>query len=97
MPDIARVPIDGLVTVLKEMASSRGKPIDCLDPGARFFDLGIIDSLSLLDFISFIEKHYGLVIDGADIVPEHFESLAAVSAYLEKRLGAHAPHDHCSR
>ena len=91
MPDIASVSVDALVTFLEQTASSRGKPIESIDPGARFFDLGIIDSLSLLDFISFIEKQYGLVIDGVDIVPEHFESLDAVRDYLQKRLGASAP------
>ena len=79
---------DQLMAFLKRTAESRGKPIDAIDPTARFFDLGILDSLSLLDFIGVIEKRYGLEIDGKDIIPEHFESLAAVGAYLHKRLGA---------
>ena len=49
-------------------------------------DSGVIDSLSIMDIRTFIEKRYLFSVADADLVPENFESLAAMSAYIAKKL-----------
>ena len=75
-----------LQTYLLQTVAAAKQTIVELKPEDSFMDKGILDSLSLLDFIVFIEKRYGIKIPGEEIVPETFGSLAAVTAYLESRL-----------
>ncbi len=75
-----------LKAYILQTSAERGNPIRDLMPEDSFIDKGLLDSLSLLEFVVFIETRYGIKIPGEDIVPEHFESLAAVTAYLRKRF-----------
>jgi acyl carrier protein len=50
-------------------------------------DTGIIDSLSLLRLVVFVEERFGVVVDDVDLVPEHFDSVDAICAYVRSRAG----------
>jgi len=71
---------------LAQAAIARGKPSGNIDAERPFFEAGILDSLSLLDFVSFVEKRYDIDISGRDIVPENFGSLRTVTDYVVRRL-----------
>jgi acyl carrier protein len=79
---------DEIVAYLRRVAASRGRPAREIAPDVSFFDLGILDSLSLLDFVTFLEGLHAIEIPGHDIVPENFGSLAAVIGYLRRRREA---------
>jgi acyl carrier protein len=57
-----------------------------LDPGASLIDEGLLDSLALLELIRFVEEEFEVDVDEEDVVPENFECLAAISAYVRARL-----------
>ena len=46
---------------------------------------GVIDSVAMLELISFLEESYGIDIPDDDLMPEHFDSLDSMVAYVEKR------------
>ena len=75
---------------LMQSAAERGRPIATLDAHVEFFDSGILDSLSLVDFVTFLERRYDITIPGADISPENLGSLSAVVQYLQRRLAPDA-------
>jgi acyl carrier protein len=50
-------------------------------------ETGILDSLSLLRLVVFIQERFGVTVDDVDLVPEHFDSVDAVCAYLRSRAG----------
>jgi acyl carrier protein len=54
---------------------------------APLLDTGVLDSLSLLRLVIFVEERFGIVVDDVDLVPEHFASVDAVCAYLRSRAG----------
>jgi acyl carrier protein len=49
-----------------------------------FFDRGVIDSFDLTMLVSGLEEHFGIAIDGADIVPENFRSIEAITSLLTR-------------
>jgi acyl carrier protein len=51
---------------------------------------GVIDSLAILELTAFIEERYSCSVKEDDLVPENFDSLAAMSAFIGKKLGAGA-------
>jgi acyl carrier protein len=50
-------------------------------------ETGIVDSLGLLRLVVFIQEQFGITVDDVDLVPENFDSVAAISAYLRSRDG----------
>jgi acyl carrier protein len=75
-----------LTAHLSAVAAARGKSSGQIEPDRPFFDTGVLDSLSLLDFVSFVEKRYDIEISGRDIVPENFGSLRTTTDYVLGRL-----------
>lgn len=71
---------------LERLADSRGKSLLNLGRNEQLVDRGIFDSMSLLDFVVFIEKLFGIKIPGEDVHPENFGSLEAIMRYLQERL-----------
>jgi acyl carrier protein len=47
---------------------------------------GVIDSLRMLDLISFLEEKYRLKIDEDELMPENFESVEAITRFVEQRI-----------
>jgi acyl carrier protein len=48
-------------------------------------DSGILDSLSLLRLVVFLEERFGITIGDADLLPENFASVNTICAYLRAR------------
>ena len=45
---------------------------------------GLLDSFDIISLCSMLEEKYGVKIDGLDIVPENFASLAAIETLVKK-------------
>lgn len=46
---------------------------------------GILDSLSLLRLVVFLEERFAITVGDADLLPQNFESIDAICAYLRAR------------
>lgn len=55
-------------------------------------ETGVLDSLSLLKLVLFVQERFGIVVDDVDLVPEHFASVDTICAYLRSRTGESAGH-----
>jgi acyl carrier protein len=53
-------------------------------------ETGVLDSLGLLRLVVFVQERFGIVVDDVDLVPEHFDSVDAICAYLRSRTGERA-------
>ena len=45
---------------------------------------GMLDSFDIITLVSDLDKAYGISISGVDIVPENFQSIAAIQELLQK-------------
>jgi acyl carrier protein len=52
---------------------------------ASLMESGILDSLSLLRLVVFLEERFGIMVGDADLLPENFSSVNAICAYLRAR------------
>lgn len=48
---------------------------------------GILDSLGILDVVSFLEAEFTIVVSDDELVPENFQTLGALSAFVLKKTG----------
>ncbi len=59
-----------------------------LDANESLLESGIIDSAVMVGLISFIEERYGFTVDEDDMIPENFETLAAIARYITESTSA---------
>ena len=50
-----------------------------------FLDNGIIDSTGIIELVSYVEKSFNINVDDEDIVPENFDSIQKIAAYIMRR------------
>ena len=53
----------------------------------RWLEIGILDSLGILDLVQFLEDEFAIRLSDDDLTPENFESLSVVSSFVCSRLG----------
>ena len=53
-----------------------------------FLASGIVDSLGIMQLVTFIEREFAVHVQDADLVPDNFDSVAKVSGFIERRRAA---------
>lgn len=50
-----------------------------------FLENGIIDSTGILELIFFVEEQFGIQIDASEVLPENFDSINRLVAYIQQK------------
>jgi acyl carrier protein len=53
---------------------------------------GILDSLGVLDLVSFLEAEFQITVIDDDLLPENFESLQRLTAFVDGKKGVATHH-----
>jgi len=56
-----------------------------LQEETSFLDSGIIDSTGIIELVSYIEESFDISVDDEDIIPENFDSIQNIAAYIMRR------------
>lgn len=48
---------------------------------------GIIDSLGVVELVEFVQTRFGIKVDQQEVVPDNFDSVARLAAYVQRKLG----------
>jgi acyl carrier protein len=59
---------------------------DNFSDDVSFLEKGIIDSTGVLELVSFVEDKYGIVVQDQELVPDNFDSLSKISAYISRKI-----------
>jgi len=62
-----------------------GQEIPQVKDDTELIESGILDSLSILRLVLFIEERYSLRIAPGDVIRENFETVDAICGYVRKR------------
>ena len=77
----------------KSVSSSIRNFINTNFPSARnralsdadlLLESGIIDSLGVLDMVSFIESQFGIHVEDDELVPENFQTIEQIARFIER-------------
>lgn len=55
---------------------------DDLDSGTELFSSGILDSVSMVSLITFIEERTGSTVQPGDVTLENFDTVERISGYV---------------
>lgn len=58
------------------------------DRDSSLFLSGVLDSFSLVDFVTLLETECGICISDDELRPENFDTLAKVEAFVERARAA---------
>lgn len=65
------------------LAKKRG-----VTPTEKWLETGLIDSLGILDLVHFLEEEFAIHIADEELLPETFQSLDAVTAFVTQKRQA---------
>ncbi|MBI5566864.1 MAG: acyl carrier protein [Chloroflexi bacterium] len=52
---------------------------------ASFLEEGIIDSMNVMELILFVEEKFGVEVADDEIVPDNFDSVARIAAFVGRK------------
>jgi acyl carrier protein len=52
---------------------------------ASFLEEGIVDSTGVLELVMFVEETFNITVEDEDIVPENFDSVNCLAAYVRRK------------
>jgi acyl carrier protein len=58
-----------------------------LERDTALLEKGILDSLGILDVVSFLESEFSITINDEELVPENFQNLDTLSAFVGNKRG----------
>ena len=65
-----------------------GSPDD-LGNDTPLLERGILDSLGILNLVSFIEEEWGVTVEDEELIPEYFGTISRISQLIETKAPAH--------
>jgi acyl carrier protein len=60
--------------------------VDDFTDDESFLASGLLDSLGIVQLVSFVEGEFALRVPDTDLVPENFDSVTKLAAYIERRI-----------
>lgn len=57
---------------------------------ASFLEEGIVDSMGIMELVMFVEENLGITVDDEDLVPDNFDSVSRLAAYVRRKSTAMA-------
>lgn len=75
--------IDPLTNFVQNELAKGKKAV--IQPDDDLLTEGIIDSLGILQLVSFLEEEFDLQVADEDVVLENFQSISALNTYLQTR------------
>lgn len=53
---------------------------------ASLLDEGVVDSMGVLGLVLFVEEQFGIAVAEREVVPDNFDSIDALAAFVQGRL-----------
>ena len=50
---------------------------------------GTVDSVGVMRLVAFLETTYGITVEEDDLMPDNFDTIAAIAAFVARRQAAH--------
>jgi acyl carrier protein len=75
----------GVIDFLQDAAQREGTALP--GPDEDLFVKGVLDSFTLVDFVTVLEEQCGLKVPDSDVNPGNFKSVSAIERYVETHNG----------
>ncbi len=73
--------------ITKQFPSARGRELRSDEP---LLENGILDSIGMVELISYLEEEFDISVDDEELVPENFQTIARLVAFVSEKQNASA-------
>ena len=67
------------------LTNELGKDVGGVGPDDSLLESGTIDSVGVMQLVGFLETTYGIKVQDEDLMPDNFDTLAAIAAFVTRR------------
>jgi acyl carrier protein len=53
-----------------------------------FLEEGIVDSMGIMELVMFVEEGFGITVEDEELVPDNFDSVSKLAAYIQRKSPA---------
>ena len=53
--------------------------------GDSLLDSGLLDSVGIFELVTFLEETFSIKVEDEAIIPEHFETVALIAAFVDRK------------
>jgi acyl carrier protein len=61
--------------------------LQALEDETNLLETCMVDSLSVLEVVSFLEREFNMAFEDDELVPENFQTLSRLTSFVEGKLG----------
>jgi acyl carrier protein len=61
--------------------------VDHIGDADLLIENGIIDSMGIMLLLGFLEENFSITIDGDELIPENFSTIATIATLVGKKVG----------
>jgi len=54
---------------------------------ASFLKNGVVDSTGVMELVAYVEQKFGVTVDPKEVVPDNFDSVKNLTAYIKRKTG----------
>jgi len=69
--------------VLQNLYFSEDTPIGDED---SFLKTGVIDSMGVMELVTFVQSKFGVTVAPSEVVVEHFDSIRQIARFIQRKL-----------
>jgi acyl carrier protein len=77
---------EGVRSILAEVGA-RADLSDVTDTDS-LLSSNVVDSVAMVNLVTALEERFGILIDNAELTPEHFDSVEAIVRLVSRKSGA---------
>ena len=84
-------PLDGITRSIRKFLFENylfGYAENDFSNDASFLEYGVLDSLGILELITFIEKEFSIAVSDDEILPDNLDSVSRVGRFVLKKTNA---------
>ena len=59
-----------------------------LDDDESLLDSGVMDSTGVLELVAFLEQHFGVHVQDAELIPENLDSISRIAQLIQRKRSA---------
>ena len=79
-------PLDGLKREVRQfLAGKLHRKVEGVGDHDSLLESGVIDSMAVLEIVGHIEQQYGVTVSDDDMMPENFDTIEAIAAFIASR------------
>lgn len=78
--------MDGLKREVRQfLAGELHRKVEGVGDRDSLLERGVIDSMAVLEIVGHIEQQYGVTVSDDDMMPENFDTIEAIAAFIASR------------